>query len=76
MTNRNENAYAYGFCTADGSSIMDQPGLSKREYFAAMALQGILAAHNIYETGVNNEVNARTAVNAADWLIKALNEKP
>ena len=47
-------------------------GLTKREYFAAMAMQGIIAAHNIYETGIDNEVNAKTAVNAADALLKAL----
>ena len=51
-----------------------QYGLTKREYFAAMAMQGIIAAHNIYETGIDNEVNARTAINAADALIEALNK--
>jgi len=50
-------------------------GLTKRELFAAMAMQGIIAAHNIYETGIDNEVNAKTAVKAADALINALNEK-
>jgi hypothetical protein len=49
-------------------------GLTKREYFSAMALQGIIAAHNIYETGIDNEVNSKTAVNAADALIDALNQ--
>lgn len=39
-----------------------------------MAIQGIIAAHDIYQTGINNETNARTAVKAADELIKALNE--
>jgi len=51
-----------------------QYGLTKREYFAAMAMKGIIAAHNIYETGIDNEVNARTAINAADALIEALNK--
>lgn len=49
-------------------------GLTKREYFAAMALQGIIAAHDIYTTGIDHEVNAKTAVTAADALINALNQ--
>jgi hypothetical protein len=56
------------------SGITLHKGLTKREYFAAMALQGIIAAHNIYENGIDNEVNAKTAVNAADELIKTLNQ--
>lgn len=59
---------------AAGSESWNQVGITKREYFAAMALQGIIAAHNIYETGIDHEVNAKTAVNAADELIKALNK--
>lgn len=49
-------------------------GLTKREYFAAMALQGIIAAHDIYTTGIDHKVNAKTAVKAADQLINALNQ--
>ena len=49
-------------------------GLTKREYFAAMAMQGLLAAHNIYETGVDHDVNSMHSLLAADALIKALNE--
>ncbi len=72
MTNGEESAYP---------EVQKEPqfnfhtyGLTKREYFAAMAMQGIIAAHNIHATGIDNEVNAKTAVNAADALIDALNE--
>ena len=51
-----------------------EEGLTKREYFAAMAMQGLLAAHNIYETGVDHDVNSMHSLLAADALIKALNE--
>lgn len=51
-------------------------GLTKREYFAAMALQGIIAAQRICETGIDHEANAEASAKAADSLINALNEKP
>ncbi len=73
MENGNQPAFGYGF--ANEQHYLEEKGLTKREYFAAMALQGIIAAHNIYETGINNEVNAKTAVNAADELLKQLKTK-
>jgi hypothetical protein len=51
---------------ADGEA----PGLTKREYFAAMALQGMLA-RGTYRPG---GANAADAVREADLLIAALNE--
>ncbi len=47
-------------------------GLTKREYFAAAAMQGILSSPIGYEMA--RSVLAETAVNYADLLIKALNE--
>lgn len=44
-------------------------GLTKREYFAAAALTGLLAGGML-----NNESAARTAVACADALIKKLSE--
>ena len=49
----------------------DYSGLSIREYFAAAALQGILA--NPHADECHAEHNARRAVMFADNLIKALN---
>jgi len=46
----------------------ENPGLTKREYFAAMALQGILSS----ERGGNNGT-VEAAVAHADLLIEALN---
>jgi hypothetical protein len=45
-------------------------GLTKREYFAAMALQGFLAA------SWNNDDTADKAVRHADLLLAALERKP
>jgi hypothetical protein len=47
-------------------------GCTKREHFAAMAMQGLLA--NYSNRGMNIDTIAKQAVNAADELIKALNE--
>ena len=49
-------------------------GLSKREYFAAMAMQGLMA--NPATINVDGEyLTANAAVKIADKLIKALNEE-
>ena len=69
ITHPNDGAFA---CA---SNYAHQAGLSTREYFAAMALQGIIAAHDIYVSGLNHKQNAENAVMAADALIAALNEK-
>ena len=64
MTNGNENAYAIG--TA-------YPGLTKRELFAAIAMQGLLAAdpaHNMSSDDI-----AIFAIDQADDFIKYLNQK-
>ena len=58
----------------DGMPIyaMVKEGLTKREYFAAMALQGLLANPNY----TRNPLIGQTAVSISDVLIKALNETP
>lgn len=47
-------------------------GLSKREHFAALALQGILAAPEFWLSGRNSA--DELAVRHADALIEALNK--
>ena len=46
-------------------------GLTKREYFAAMAMQGLLANPDLTKT--DDVIIAMTSIDAADALIKALN---
>jgi len=51
-------------------------GLTKREYFAATALQGLLSQPPIDSNTFNDpELTARDAVECADALIKELNKK-
>ena len=53
-------------------STKDYRGLTKREYFAALALQGLLAG----DPDVAYKGAAEDAVSHADALIKALNLEP
>ncbi len=64
---------ASGFAVqfADKSTFVS-PGLTKREYFAAMAMQGISA--NGISNGKLFETIAEWSVQQADALIEALNK--
>lgn len=48
-------------------------GLTKREFFAALAMQGLFAASR---ENYPSKGDVHAAVRAADWLIEALNETP
>jgi hypothetical protein len=67
MTNGNELVHSFA-----GTSITwpNLNGLTKREYFAAMAMQGLLARQS---TGSTKDY-ADIAVNQADALITELNK--
>ena len=67
QTRKDDNVFPYQFEEEDGSEIYE-PGLTKREYFAAMALQGLLSTSKALPD--NAEI---IAVKMADELIKALN---
>ena len=69
-TNPNESAFAKAaFYHPEGGIDSPQSGLTKREYFAAKALQGILSDHT---RSLGKDI-AIDAVKMADHLIKALN---
>lgn len=58
------------------SDILYQKGLSKREYFAGLAIQGILANPNCEPTTVEHFCNiAEDALMSADTLLLALEGK-
>jgi hypothetical protein len=50
-------------------------GLRKREYFAALAMQGYIASFAGVPTITINDIDAKRWVEYADALIKALNSK-
>lgn len=59
---------------AAGAESWNQLGLTKREYFAAMAMQGLCANPLYKET--NYETIARESVSSADELLKQLEQCP
>ena len=73
MTNGNESAFPY--LDGDGHLTMSEVGLSKREFFAALVLQGLMANPNVTDLRNYNAYSiADAAVTAADALIEVLNE--
>lgn len=68
MKNSKQPAFPQS-CTADGHEPNVYPGVTKREYFAAMAMQG---AMSIY--GWLNEEGMKECVRIADELLKKLEE--
>jgi hypothetical protein len=52
--------------------LTPMPGLTKREYFAAVAMQGLLACPDI---AASREAIAEESVKQSDELLKALESK-
>ena len=67
MTNPNEPVYPIQDC-----NLQFIPGLTKREYFAAMSMQGLCADP---QRSGKHEHYAEDAVRFADALIEALNKE-
>jgi hypothetical protein len=77
-TQANDAAFARASFHHDKFFIPDdaQEGLTKREYFAAMAMQAIVSNSNSHRLfGVDNMFDiAKGAINMADALIEELNK--
>jgi hypothetical protein len=69
MTNPNDSATGFAWSQEQQGTS----GLSKREYFSAMALQGFVAATR-YHSDSDIEYFAQIAVQAADAIITELNK--
>lgn len=70
--NAQDSAYAVaGYQTPNGDLIYGAPGLTKREMFAAMAMQGI-CGDGIPGSHHKHATTAMDAVSYADELLKAL----
>jgi hypothetical protein len=67
-------AYPFILRAGNGSMVWDS-GLSKREYFAGLAMQGLLAGAEIKGDVWTLKSIVPDAVAAADALLKALEEK-
>jgi len=76
MTNSNSPAFAKAaFYHPEGGIDSPQEGLTKREYFASMAMQGMLANNAEGNTEWDYEIIAKHSCKAADALINQLNQK-
>lgn len=78
MTNPENPAFPVGTITAIGEPVDLQSGLTKREYFAAMAMNGI----SVWDAQVNEPIHAgkieelaKACVSYADALIAELNKE-
>ena len=72
-TDRNSPAFSKpAFYHPDGAIDLPNNGLTKREYFAAMALQGIIANKDGLDIKIERIVES--AVDTADALIEELNK--
>ena len=82
MTNNDDAVFAKSAYMTDGGSFYPgQDGLTKREYFAAMAMSGLMAGCTLSQNsrgyfGYNDNIVASTAVEMADKLIAELNKEP
>ena len=75
MTNGDDSVdYIPDDRTEFGETIFGASGLTKREYFAATAMQGFLANAFFSEAEMGGNKLIPAAVGAADLLIKELNK--
>jgi hypothetical protein len=76
MTNPNDPAFSQGLKNFDAvDSVSYHAGLSKREYFAAMAMQGLSAAMQPLKQ-IECDLVSEYCVQMADALIAELNKEP
>ena len=71
MIEPNDSAFA----TPSSQYYQGEAGLTKREYFAALAMQGIIAQPDEAARLMDYSQRAEFSVNQADALIAALNAK-
>jgi hypothetical protein len=72
QTNKDDSAFP--IFDSSGEHFLKHRGLSKREYFAALALQGMLSNPSLDGEEYTPNLNACLAIEAADILIYRLNK--
>jgi len=72
MTDPNHAAFPFQYVEKD--TLIIHPGLSIRHYFAALAMQGMLADQTYVQPNQSNII-AEEAVKLADALIEELNKE-
>lgn len=67
--------YAYQNPQAGQSELKSFPGLTKKELFSALAMQGMLIVGKGFDLGTSTADIAKASVQMADALIEALNKQ-
>jgi hypothetical protein len=80
MENSKQTAFGYGFTTADGSSHVEEKGLTKREYFALHLMQGLISNADRHSQegdcqSWNYEHLSEISIKAADALLTNLSNE-
>lgn len=68
---QNSKLSAFPFVETNETSCVSN-GLSKREYFAGLAMQGLLSAENVND--FDSQILTKASVRIADELLKQLSE--
>lgn len=69
-----ENNHKPAFPAVEGNTAFYEPGLSKREYFAGLAMQGMLSNPQLNIETTSLEAIASDAVAHADALLTELSK--
>ena len=78
----NKNLPAFASVAISGENGYQQDGLTKREYFAGLALQGIMSNQSLMNMGTSygdhlvDAVAAEYATRMADLLLEQLEKQP
>jgi hypothetical protein len=81
MENSKQTAFGYGFTTADGSSHVEEKGLTKREYFAGLAMQGLLSnpewmkEYKGEKYLMQSDILAEVAIKTSDTILAKLSNE-
>lgn len=76
VENKDQSAFAMCMFDATSGASLIEYGLSKREYFAAKAMKGILASRGLQEALNQDRIAWEDcAVEYADKLLRALEKK-
>lgn len=72
----NKNLPAFASVAISGENGYQQEGLTKREYFAGLAMQGYCGGEYTGQSGMSFEQIAIWSVGMADALLKQLEKQP
>lgn len=73
---KNKDLPAFASVAISGGESYQQDGVSKREYFAGLAMQGVMTHANLYQNGEYcHDYYAKMCVEMSDALLKELEIK-